>query len=177
MGLESKTYINSGVLLMDLSRIKEKYRLIQESVSWIERYKHCSDSLDQDLINSCFQGDIKLIDNRFNNCHVHDGDIANSILHAISTPKPWDGPQGSALDRLYWKTYFKTPWGRLEPDAMADCMLDVIQNSPFTHRKTWQCYKKIGSRLRKDLFLEGYFALVPLLLKTFCSRFSDYVRG
>jgi lipopolysaccharide biosynthesis glycosyltransferase len=177
MKCDSKMYINSGVLLMDLSRIREKYRLVQYSVPWVKRYGLCSDSLDQDLINACFQDDIKLIDNRFNNCHDHDGDISNSILHAIGTPKPWDGPKGAALDRLYWKTYFKTPWGRLAPDEMADFMLDMIRDSPLTHRKTSQCYKKIGFRLRKDLFLGGYFAFLWLLLKIFYSRLLNYVRG
>jgi lipopolysaccharide biosynthesis glycosyltransferase len=177
MKCDRKTYINAGVLLMDLSRIREKYKLIQQSVLWLKRYKHCADALDQDLINSCFQGDIKIVDSRFNNCHLHDGDISDSILHAIGAPKPWDGPKGVALDRLYWKTYLKTPWGRLEPDAITDLMLDVIRNSPFTHRKSSQCYKKIGLRLRKDLLLEGRFVFLWLLLKIFCSRFLNYVRG
>jgi lipopolysaccharide biosynthesis glycosyltransferase len=181
MGCDRKTYINAGVLLMDLSRIREKCRLLQQSVLWIQRYKHCADALDQDLINSCFQGDIKIIDSKFNNCHahrhVHDGDISNCILHAIGAPKPWDGPKGLALDRLYWKTYLKTPWGRLTPGETVDLLLDVIQNSPLTHRKTSQCYKKIGHRLRKDVLLEGYFSFLWLLLKNFCFRVSSYVRG
>jgi lipopolysaccharide biosynthesis glycosyltransferase len=175
MGCDRKMYINSGVLLMDLSRIRKKYELIPQSVSWLERHKHYSNLVDQHLINSCFRGDIKIIDSRFNNCHAHD-DGSNSILHAISVPKPWNGPKGTTLDRLYWKTYFKTPWGRLTPDETADLMLDVIRNSPLTHQKASQCYKKIGFRLRRDLLGREYFVLLWSLLKNGCFRAARHVR-
>jgi lipopolysaccharide biosynthesis glycosyltransferase len=165
MKCERATYINSGVLYMNLSRIREKFRLSQQGASWYKRYGHCSSLVDQDLINSCFFGDIKIIDSRFNNCHAHDGDISNSILHAITAPKPWDGPKGSALDRLYWKTYLKTPWGRLAPDEVVDLMLDVVKKSPVTHRRTWQCYRAIFLRLWKDVFLNDVVVIAWLAVK------------
>ncbi|MDR1978228.1 MAG: glycosyltransferase family 8 protein [Synergistaceae bacterium] len=176
MGCDRKHYINSGVLSMNLPKVRKKFKLSQQGVSWYKRYAHCSDLVDQDLINSCFRGDIKIIDSKFNNCYVHDGDISNSILHAIGI-KPWNGLNGSDLERMYWKTYFKTPWGKLSPDAVADLMFDVMRNSPFTHRRTSQCYKKMFFRLRKDVFLEGYAAFLWLLLKDVCYRVRNSVRG
>jgi lipopolysaccharide biosynthesis glycosyltransferase len=165
MKCDRKTCINSGVLYMNLSRIRKKFRLSVQGVSWYKRYAHCSSLADQDLINSYFCGDIKIIDSRFNNCHAHEGDISDSILHAICAPKPWNGSKGSALDRLYWKTYLKTPWGCLSPDEIVDILIDVTRNSPYMHRHTSQCYKKILSRLLKDFIYKDIVKIVWFFLK------------
>ncbi|MDR3230513.1 MAG: hypothetical protein LBT65_03665 [Synergistaceae bacterium] len=175
VGCDITKYINSGVLFMNLSRIREKFNLVQQSDRWFKRYRHCSELPDQDLINSCFRGDIKIIESRFNNCHVHNGDISNSILHATGTPKPWNGFRDTALERLYWKTCLKTPWGRLTPDEVVDLMLDVAKDSPFTHRHTFQCYKKIFSRLRKDVLLSNPVVTLWFLLKFFYHEVLSHI--
>ncbi|MDR1649041.1 MAG: glycosyltransferase family 8 protein [Synergistaceae bacterium] len=167
---DCKKYVNSGVLYMNLPRIREKFQLSRQGASWYKRYAHCSSLVDQDLINSYFCGDIKIIDSRFNNCYAQDGDISNAILHAIGAAKPWNGLKGSALDRLYWKTYLKTPWGRLAPDEIADLLIDVIRDSPYTHRHTVLCYRKIFSRVWKDFICNGIVKIVLLFLKDLYHR-------
>jgi lipopolysaccharide biosynthesis glycosyltransferase len=160
MGCDRKTYINAGVLLMNLSRIREKVTLIRQSVPWFKRYRHCSDSSDQDLLNSCFRGDIKIIEGKFNNRSTHSnsplcgdrhGDDTHSILHATCSPKPWEALRSSTADRLYWKAFLKTPWGRLSPEEIVTLMLDVSEKSTITHRRTSQCYGRIFLRLKKDI--------------------------
>jgi lipopolysaccharide biosynthesis glycosyltransferase len=172
MGSDRRIYVNSGVLLMNLSRIREKYRLIQQYASWMKRYPHCCDALDQDFINSCFQSDIKILEGRFNNTNAHrnssfnDVDsVSNSMLHAISGPKPGTGLRGSSVDRLYWKFFLKTPWGRLPPEELMDLMIDMVQKSPATHRRTAQCYANAFHRLRKDVLCENIFLILRLLAK------------
>jgi lipopolysaccharide biosynthesis glycosyltransferase len=163
MGCDPAAYINAGVLSMNLSRMRKEYNLVQESVPWFSRHKHYTDTADQDLINAHFRGDIKIIDGRFNNCHVsmsanfcndvNDEWIANSILHAILVPKPWEALKGSVVDRLYWRIFLKTPWGRMSQEEIVDLLIDVSEKSPITHRRTRQCYKTILLRLRKDVLL------------------------
>ena len=186
MGCDAGKYINSGVLLMNIPRIKEKLDIRQVS-TWFKRYRYCMKYPDQDLINSCFRGDIKILEDRFNNrraCReeVLSSDVRaigmqckggsrtaqpgviNSILHA--TPqKPWTAPKGSVVDRLYWCAFLKTPWGRLQPEELVNLLINIFQKSPITHRRTAQCYGKIFHRLRKDIFLNDAFKIAALFIK------------
>ncbi|GHS89098.1 hypothetical protein AGMMS49957_11720 [Synergistales bacterium] len=173
MGCDWKDYVNSGVLIMNLSQIREKYNLLQQSAQW---YKYCrsySHLVDQNFLNSCFRGDIKIIDARFNNGNARDNNSANSILHSMGIAKPWNGLTGSVIDRLYWKTWTKTPWGRLEPDKAIDMVINVVENSPYTHRHTSQCYKKIFYRLLKDAVCNDVVMIVWLCAKYLICKISN----
>ncbi|MDR2527566.1 MAG: hypothetical protein LBD04_00910 [Synergistaceae bacterium] len=175
MGCDRRIYVNSGVLVMDLERIRKRCRLIQQSAAWVRRYRHCADMPDQDLINSCFRGDIKILESRFNNGYahlnskfrndLHDATIANSILHGMLTPKPWETLRGSVVDRLYWRAFLKTPWGRLSPEELVDLMIDVSEKSPLTHRRSRQCYQTVLFRLKRDIFLWDGFVIAWLFAK------------
>ncbi|GHV55424.1 hypothetical protein FACS1894216_17720 [Synergistales bacterium] len=176
MKCDRKTYINSGVLLMNVPKIREKCNLVQESVWWFKRYRHLSYTPDQDFINSCFQGDIKIIEDKFNNCHPHSSEIYNSILHMPGITKPWNALEGSDAERLYWKTWIKTPWGCLSPDDILDIVIDVVKNSPVTHRHTSQCYGKIFSRIWKDIFCNDAVSILGLLRREMWYRVKTFFR-
>jgi lipopolysaccharide biosynthesis glycosyltransferase len=152
---------------MNLSRIRDNYNLIAQSAEWFDKYGHIANNIDQDMLNSRFQRDIKVIESKFNNLHNHDGDISGTILHAIGFPKPWNGPKCEALDRLYWKTFLRTPWGRLTPEEVADLMLDVFKNSPMTHRHTGQCYRAVLSRIYKDVIRNDAVKTLVVIYKEF----------
>jgi lipopolysaccharide biosynthesis glycosyltransferase len=151
VGCDRMTYINSGVLLMNLKRIRDKYDLAAQSAEWFDKHGHCSCHVDQDMINSCFRGDIKIIASKFNKGYAQNDDISGAILHAAGYPKPWNGPKLTSTDLLYWKTFLKTPWGRLAPDEVVDVLFDAFKASPLTHLHTRQCYKKAFSRLYMDI--------------------------
>jgi lipopolysaccharide biosynthesis glycosyltransferase len=173
VGCDRRAYINGGVLLMDLPKIREKYKLIPQSAKWYKHHAHCTEHVNQDLINSCFRGDIKIIESRFNNCHVHDGDISNTILHAVGPVKPWNGPKFKDLDRLYWKTFLKTPWGQLASDEVVDLLFDALKNSPRVHLHTGQCYKKVFSRLYKDVVRNEMTKIISILCKELKHRLTS----
>ena len=173
MGCDPRNYINSGVLLMNIPRMKEKLD-VRQVCRWFARYRYCMKFPDQDLINSCFRGEIKFLEGRFNNRYanlnatfcddIHASGVADSILHATVT-KPWESPKGSAVDRLYWRAFHKTPWGKLPREELFDLIFDLFQKSPFMHRRSSQCYRKVFHRLRKDIFQEDFFKTAALLLK------------
>ena len=168
MRCDVKKYINAGVLLMNIPRIKEKFDM-RRAFEWFKRYRNYMEYPDQDMINSYFRGDIKFIDARFNNYTANRGgvqlsDVADSILHATLT-KPWIEPRGSAVDYLYWRAFLKTPWGRLSPEELIDRMLEVFQKSPITHRRTGQCYRKVFHRLGKDIFFSDTLKTAASYLK------------
>jgi len=169
LGCDAEKYVNSGVLLMNLAKIREKFD-VRRGLLWIRRNRHRMKYHDQDLINSYFQGDIKILDGRFNKLGAaFSGDINAStgcILHAAGD-KPWAAPKGSDVDRLYWSSFLKTPWGnKLTPEELVDLLFCVFQKSPFTHRRTAQCYGRIFHRLGKDIFLNDAFKTAALFLKT-----------
>jgi lipopolysaccharide biosynthesis glycosyltransferase len=173
IGCDRKAYINTGVLLLNIARIRERYELIPQSIEWYARHAHITRHVDQDMINSCFRGDIKIIDSKFNNCHSHDGDISDNILHAVGPGKPWNGPKFNALHRLYWKTFLKTPWGRLGPEEVADLMFDVFGRSPLMHAHTRQCYRRIIFRLYKDIVRNEATSITLVLCKELKHRLTS----
>jgi lipopolysaccharide biosynthesis glycosyltransferase len=167
MGCDTENYVNSGVLLMNLPRIKEKFDA-RQVLMWFRRNRHYVKFPDQDLINSYFSGDIKTLESRFNNrkarfySDVNDEGVADSILH-FTVNKPWEEPKGTALDSLYWKAFLKTPWGRLPPEELVYTMLEMFQKSPYMHRRTAQCCRKIFYRLRTEVFLNTASEIVSFL--------------
>ena len=183
MGCDPKKYINSGVLLMDVPRMREKFDAEQVR-RWFRRCRYCMKYPDQDLINSCFQGDIKILEGRFNNHYanrnegfrgdINAPDVADSILHA-STKKPWAAPKGSAVDRLYWRAFLKTPWGKLPPEEIIDMVIDIFQKSPFTHRRTTQCYGKIAGSVREEFLRNYVFMMTGLLAKYLYCKAKDFL--
>ncbi|GHS99674.1 LPS 1,2-glucosyltransferase [Synergistales bacterium] len=164
MKLKGEKYINAGVLSMNLSRIRERNGdLIHRGFLWLRHYCYCAIYADQDFFNSCFSEDIKLIDGRFNN--MRGGDCSNSIPHALGDQKPWNCIKGLPIERLYWKIWLKTPWGRLSPDEIVDSMIDTAKDSILSHRHTAQCYKKIFSRLWKDIICNNIVMIIWLYAK------------
>ena len=143
-------YVNAGVLVMDLDRIRREHDLIAEGVAWFSRYRHCAESPDQDFLNALFRGRIKILPERFNRCSPYHGDPSRSILHASASIKPWNGLQDLPVESLYWKYLFKSPWGG-NADELVESLLSVACRSPFTHRHTAQCYRKVAGRLANDL--------------------------
>jgi lipopolysaccharide biosynthesis glycosyltransferase len=166
MGGDRRTYINSGVLLMNLSKIRRECDLFRRGILWLARYGHCAGAPDQDFFNCVFRGDIEIIEKRFNNRDLRPGedDIAASVLH-MALLKPWEVVGISAVDRLYWKFFFKTPFGRrMSREDVVEMMVEWWSGSPFMHRHTSQCYKKIWRRFREnalwnDLTIPVWFCL------------------
>ncbi len=176
IGCSLPTYVNSGVLVMRLDRIRAKYNMVREAVRWFSENASMSTLPDQDFLNALFRGDIKLIENRFNNRDI-DGDVGDSIMHAIRDPKPWKGLRGTPLEKLYWKTYLRTPWGaELTPGETAELLIDLMGASPQNHRHTSQCYRRIGERFRRDVLCNDIFSTIGLLVKEALRRLSRRLR-
>lgn len=163
MGCRLPQCVNAGVLLMDLDRIRASGNRFADAITPFTRH-------DQDIVNTMFRGSIKLIDSRFNN-RKYEGEIGDSILHIILKLKPWVGLKGFPADALYWQIFARSPWGRdLTKDQLIERLNEAARTCPILHRKTAQCYRKIGSRLRQDLFRENFLSVPWLLLrKAFCS--------
>lgn len=136
-GCRPETYINAGVLLMNLKRIREKLSLSKAGLEWLSRRRDMAVAADQDALNAIFAGDIKVIDSRFNR-NVWASDMSGSIIHMIFC-KPWREMRGLQSDRLYWKMFLRSAWGEnVTRDELVDILNDAankMTKSKVTHRK------------------------------------------
>ncbi len=87
-GINSSQYINAGVLLMNLKklrddRLEDKFKWFVENKGWECTFQ------DQDIINICCQGKISLLPKRYN-CRGKGEDPL--IEHCAGFEKPWKDP-------------------------------------------------------------------------------------
>ena len=179
-GCPVKTYINSGVLIMDLKQIRERGNLFQMSMKWRTRHKHTNRCIDQDILNSLFFGSIKFLEDKFNrrdngwsfDPKKHSG--SGSILH-LTGPKPWNEFRGNLMERLYWKTYLRSVWGEDKTkEELVDILYDTAARTPDLHRHTKQCYKQIGTRLFRDILHPQLFQTIWVLIQEFICRLKYF---
>ena len=130
-----KTYVNSGCLLLNISRLRSCYT--------IESYKEAARELDnkiyapdQDLINYVHKGKIKLMDSRNYNCPAHIayrelGDIGRikkevTVLH-FSGNKPWRGGNHAhySTEAIWWEYAYKTDYSdEFQKHFIDECLND-----------------------------------------------------
>lgn len=141
-GENVKSYINSGVAVMNLKKIRLRGNLCSISMNWFEKHIHLPLYPDQDAINSIFFGDIKIIDDKFN---VYDmtQDMHNKIIHMYRC-KPWKGLNGTQSECIYWKMYLRSAWGEyVTRDEIIDIFRNLANSSRYFHVKPGQCLKRI----------------------------------
>ncbi|MDR1958197.1 MAG: glycosyltransferase family 8 protein [Planctomycetaceae bacterium] len=80
-------YINSGMLLMNLSMIRNENK-IPELFAWLQSHPETKYP-DQDAVNSVFLQKIKIIDTKWNNTTGCQRKLRKSIAHFITEKKPW----------------------------------------------------------------------------------------
>lgn len=106
------TYINSGVLLINLEKLRKTCNLLEESYRFFEKYPEAR-YLDQDAINYVLKGKIKVFAN----------DICRSSVISRKYPEKnikfiyhffADSPRDTCehfVDTLFIRYLRKTPWG------------------------------------------------------------------
>ena len=152
VGVKADRYINSGVLLMDMKRLRE-LKLGESFLRLLNKYHFDSVAPDQDYINAMAKDNILYLDNRWD-AMPSDKPLEISdpgVIHFNLFHKPWcvDGVQFS---ELFWKyakksefypeiRRFKDSYGadRIAADEEAMRLLirraDFIPEKPVTFRK------------------------------------------
>lgn len=174
-GCPIESYINAGVLLMDLNRIREWGNLTERALAWFSRHKHSAIYADQDALNAFFTNSIKLIAPKFNYFSFsrepgQHKELMGQIVHFIAI-KPWRELRGLATERLYWGHYLLSAWGEnITSGELIDILSRTASLSPQIHRHTKQCYQQIGRRLAWDVLHVNFFRIVWLLIQEACCR-------
>jgi len=129
LGIES-SYINAGVLIMDLNKIREKYNdvFIEYMANYFTR-KQDIILQDQDILNLTYNNDISLLPLKWNvnsrmfclNDLEHKYSISEEmeaindlgIIHFTDRKKPWNILCSHPLRKLYW--YYR---GKASPETI-----------------------------------------------------------
>lgn len=109
-------YFNSGVLLMDLDKIRKNFNK-DTTLDLIYKMEKVLENPDQDILNILYQHDVLVLDKAIYNYQVHyDWESINEkaniqdhtvIVHYVGPAKPWKPTTYHFTYEFYWKYYLK----------------------------------------------------------------------
>ncbi len=105
IGVDVRTYFNSGVLLFDMAQ-PDTVVLLEEAIRLGEHELHRLFFLDQCALNIAFLGRMSPLPAEFNFFlnRTHPGRENARLLHFVASPKPWDISYEGEF-RQYWVRY------------------------------------------------------------------------
>jgi len=145
-----ENYFNSGVLIMNLNRIRANHpAFISEVFRFTKRYSLFTGFIDQDFLNVFFRDDVIFVDIRFNNLLEYHN-IDNAVLHfAIESSKPWKRLANTPRDHLFWKILMESEWG----EQFFEILADSFQNKSLVGHSSLDCVKVLLRRIPGHLRL------------------------
>ncbi len=159
---EQNTYINSGMLLMNISQIRKLYSVM----SYVNAAKELNFNIyapDQDLINYVHMGKIKRVDPRKYNYPAYiaflegvrsDNDSSVPVMHFVCE-KPWQGGNHAHFETelIWWKYAFQSTFREeFMEQYIRDSIVDptIMQNLNGTDEIKNNLVKE-NARLKKEL--------------------------
>ena len=167
-------YINAGVVVMNLKKIREQGSFVETSIKWFERYGHLAFFPDQDALNSIFLDDIKYIDGKFNT-HKLERNMEDCIFHACTRGlHPWDSFGGRIHEKFFWSAFRKSAWGEdMTIEEFVGTICGVAQRSGLTHVHGKQCAKVTARKMRErvmKIFNGEHYKILRVLFIELRSR-------
>ncbi len=106
MKYESK-YFNSGVLLLNLKKMRRKYKM-DDIINMSVQYKDKLKFPDQDILNVLYEGDVKYVNKYYNYQLIYKNNISQEdidrivLLHYTGPEKPWRFKCINKTSKYYW---------------------------------------------------------------------------
>jgi lipopolysaccharide biosynthesis glycosyltransferase len=134
LGLEKEEYINSGILVLNIEKLKE-FKFFRQTMSFIRKYQ--PKYPDQDAISFIAKGKIKVLEFSFNWPSDWDKkDYKIQFMQFMGEPKPW--PQKilvflkKAIEKLsdYHKGQEAGPYKKAVPEPVAYLISDIPAEHP-----------------------------------------------
>lgn len=153
LGLNKEYYFNSGVMLMDLGRIREKSAGSEPFLARAVKYivSHNSALPDEEFLNSECIGDAVFVGRRYNadpGDEQYDDPLSmKRIWHFGGHAKPWNAFSGSNADILYWHYLTHTAWR----DELISSMFSAGTNEEYYHRHNRGCIKRLKNQMKENL--------------------------
>ncbi len=111
LDIDSRTYFNSGVLLMNLNAMREK-RIEENFLELINKYNFKTVAPDQDYLNFLCRGDVLYLDEGWDRMSVTEEGLPRDkvyLVHYNMYNKPWhydNVPYGD----IFWRHAKNTPY-------------------------------------------------------------------
>ena len=111
---KNPTYVNAGMLVLDLSKIREE-NIEEEFLIWTREHFDEITVGDQKIINETLKGRIKLLPSKWN---VQSSNFTNrssyekrpNVIHYVGGQKPWKPASWNYFKWFYRKYEEMTPW-------------------------------------------------------------------
>jgi len=151
LGIDNSWYINSGVLLMNLKKLRDDK--IENKFKWLfkDKLEYCGFA-DQDILNACCYGKIKLLSQKYNAmCEVE-----NPVIRHFAGNKPWKN-FGAFLAEKWWEYAVKSGFYDKVPKALEikKKILEVRNNPKSSANKTLEDgIYTISSKLAPNMCLD-----------------------
>ena len=151
-------YLNAGVMIMDLKKIRENHDLFNESIDYLDSHKKAI-MRDQDALNYIFIDDKLTIDRKYNrlasSVSKEEG-FDDKIIH-FTGKKPWKVIRSDVYDE-YWSYFLMMPW-MSDPQECWRWTKDVVDNRTLAdtlgqHGKIVPMVKMFFRALRLRLLYE-----------------------
>jgi lipopolysaccharide biosynthesis glycosyltransferase len=166
-------YYQAGVLLFDLSKCRTKINY-EEANSAIRFLGDKLVAVDQDIINFIFNGKIKKIDKKFNNCEVTNFENNNikrffniinmkevgesTILH-FATNKPWNNLYSGSCEELWYKYLKISPYRYLYNQKYNSIKYKILRTGLFKTFFYWYIHiTPLINNISKTLFPEKIYS-------------------
>lgn len=111
---KNPTYVNAGMLVLDLSKIREE-NIEEEFLIWTREHFDEITVGDQQIINETLKGRIKLLPSKWNvqssnftNCSSYEK--RPNVIHYVGGQKPWKPASWNYFKWFYRKYEEMTPW-------------------------------------------------------------------
>lgn len=126
MGAETP-YLNAGVLVMDLSKIRKEHKLFDESLDYLDAHTKAV-MHDQDALNYLFINDKTVVDRKYNrlasSVSSEEG-FDDKIIH-FTGKKPWKVIRSDVYEQ-FWHYFLMMPW-MTDPRECWRWTKDVVDN-------------------------------------------------
>ena len=120
-------YLNAGVMVMDLKKIRENHDLFNESIDYLDAHPKAK-MRDQDALNCIFIDDKLTIDRKYNrlasSVSKEEG-FGDKIIH-FTGKKPWKVIRSDVYDE-FWRYFLMMPW-MSDPQECWRWTKDVVDN-------------------------------------------------
>ena len=169
---KNPSYVNAGVLLMDLNKIRTEH-WEEVFLNWTLENFDTITTGDQEILNETLKGKITIIDASWN---VQSSNFTNrssytstpKIIHFTAKQKPWHFGSFSWHKKYYFKYLEKTPWALNEDEKFYWYQLNQIVSlwRYFVYRPLFI--------LRPRFYTALYYTYIRPFIEKFIYSKKDY---
>lgn len=148
---ENKPYFNSGVLLMNLKKIRklDPYDNLLKLLKETEKYFKYA---DQDIYNIYFIDDVKIVTSKYNysaNSGIRNNKIKPIIIHYAGSVKPNSIKYGGLYSNKYWIYHLQC--NKFKKNDIKNFIICKVLNQFYkiTGQTAWKASEKITNKVNK----------------------------